>query len=268
MPGTPPSADPPSPRAAPPPPAEAGPEPDHGLGREARPRRRSAAYTLAISARQAHVRVDTAYVRKVTRTVLAAERIAAAQISVALADDATVRRVNRDFLGHDYDTDVLSFLFEILARDAEPAAEEAGRERSWRASRRGPLHRRRSARQRGDGGPEMAARFGWSAREELTLYLVHGLLHLCGYDDLSPTERRLMRQRERAILGPAENRRAATLGPRPATGNGREGPCSVRQKREPVVTWVQAAAVVVLVIIALIGSFACEALAQLFSQPA
>jgi probable rRNA maturation factor len=188
------------PGAAPPPPAEAGPEPDHGLGREARPRRKSAAYALDISARQAHVRVDTAYVRKVTRTVLAAERIAAAQISVALADDATVRRVNRDFLGHDYDTDVLSFLFES-------SAVTLGRQ----PKRRGvsdQIAQPRGAGRRIDGevlvsaemAVQMAARFGWSARDELTLYLVHGLLHLCGYDDLSPAERRLMRQRERAIL--------------------------------------------------------------------
>jgi len=39
-----------------------------------------------------------------------------------------------------------------------------------------------------------------SASDELALYLVHGLLHLCGYDDLTDVERRLMRKRERAIL--------------------------------------------------------------------
>ncbi len=45
-----------------------------------------------------------------------------------------------------------------------------------------------------------APRFDWSPAEELTLYLVHGLLHLCGYDDLTEPERRLMRRRERTIL--------------------------------------------------------------------
>jgi hypothetical protein len=69
---------------------------------------------------------------------------------------------------------------------------------------------------------QTAGRFGWSARDELTLYLVHGLLHLCGYDDRTSRERRIMRGRERAILAglgiesarersAAANRRAADL---------------------------------------------------------
>jgi probable rRNA maturation factor len=45
-----------------------------------------------------------------------------------------------------------------------------------------------------------AENFGWSAREETVLYLIHGLLHLVGYDDLSSTEQAVMRARERAML--------------------------------------------------------------------
>jgi probable rRNA maturation factor len=36
--------------------------------------------------------------------------------------------------------------------------------------------------------------------EELSLYLVHGLLHLLGYDDIRPTERALMRRKEKKLL--------------------------------------------------------------------
>jgi probable rRNA maturation factor len=39
-----------------------------------------------------------------------------------------------------------------------------------------------------------------SSDRELELYLVHGLLHLCGYDDLAPREKRLMRRREAEVL--------------------------------------------------------------------
>ncbi len=31
-----------------------------------------------------------------------------------------------------------------------------------------------------------APRFGWSAAEELLLYVIHGTLHLAGYDDATP----------------------------------------------------------------------------------
>ncbi len=149
---------------------------------------------IEISNLQSHVRIMVREVRAIVRAVLTAEQVAAATLSVTLADNATVRRVNRDFLQHDYDTDVLSFLFEstdVAARQTSPS----------RSTRRGQGRRidgevLASAEMAG----QMAGRFGWSARDELTLYLVHGLLHLCGYDDLTPPERRIMRGRERAIL--------------------------------------------------------------------
>jgi probable rRNA maturation factor len=46
----------------------------------------------------------------------------------------------------------------------------------------------------------MATDGEWSAEAELILYIVHGLLHICGYDDLTPEEKCIMRARERAIL--------------------------------------------------------------------
>ncbi|MCX7417380.1 MAG: rRNA maturation RNase YbeY [Planctomycetia bacterium] len=51
---------------------------------------------------------------------------------------------------------------------------------------------------------ETAARvsreFGWTPRQELAYYVIHGLLHLSGYDDHSPADRRKMRGRERSLL--------------------------------------------------------------------
>jgi probable rRNA maturation factor len=144
---------------------------------------------------QSHVRISVAYVRKVVRTVLGAERVTSAAISIALADNATVRRVNRDYLQHDYDTDVLSFLFDSMS------AKDSGAQ-----GRPADDDSRRTVRIDGEilasaeMAVETASQFGWSARDELTLYLVHGLLHLCGYDDQTLRERRIMRGRERAIL--------------------------------------------------------------------
>lgn len=36
--------------------------------------------------------------------------------------------------------------------------------------------------------------------EELSLYVVHGLLHCLGYDDLEPAERRIMRKKEKSCM--------------------------------------------------------------------
>ena len=40
-------------------------------------------------------------------------------------------------------------------------------------------------------------------RDELALYVVHGLLHLCGYDDEGEASAQAMRQREGEILARA-----------------------------------------------------------------
>jgi probable rRNA maturation factor len=147
---------------------------------------------IEISNLQSHVPVTVARLRKIARAVFAAERVAGATVSIALVDNAALRRVNRDFLGHDYDTDVLSFLFESYCVACD----------TYRGIRRRAHGRAIDGEVlvSGEMAAQMAPRFGWSAREELTLYLVHGLLHLCEYDDQTPRERRAMREREQAIL--------------------------------------------------------------------
>jgi probable rRNA maturation factor len=46
----------------------------------------------------------------------------------------------------------------------------------------------------------VARDLGWQPRHELAYYVVHGLLHLAGEDDLDPAARRRMRTREREIM--------------------------------------------------------------------
>lgn len=148
---------------------------------------------LEISNQQRSVRVTRDEIRRIVRAVLEAERVERATISVTLTDNATVRRVNREFLRHDYDTDVLSFLFE--------SPRVAAREKTAGAARRGHgRHIDGEVLVSAEMAAERAGQFGWSGRDELTLYLIHGLLHLCGYDDQTPPERRVMRGRERTIL--------------------------------------------------------------------
>ena len=58
--------------------------------------------------------------------------------------------------------------------------------------------------------------FGSTPRQEVAYYVVHGLLHLAGYDDRTPRARRAMRLRERAVMRivgqPLPSRRRATRG--------------------------------------------------------
>jgi probable rRNA maturation factor len=51
-----------------------------------------------------------------------------------------------------------------------------------------------------DRAREMAEQRGVSVERELALYVVHGVLHLCGHDDVEAASRRQMREVERELL--------------------------------------------------------------------
>lgn len=98
-------------------------------------------------------------------------------VSLAVVDDATIHDVNRRFLDHDEPTDVVSFVLEETddALDGEIVLGA-------------------------DVAARTAAELGVSPADELLLYVIHGALHLVGYDDLSPEPRRNMRAAERKYL--------------------------------------------------------------------
>jgi probable rRNA maturation factor len=100
------------------------------------------------------------------------------EISLAIVDDAAMHSLNRQYLQHDYPTDVLSFVLDDdesrLDGQLIASADYAARE---------------------------APTFGWSLNDELLLYTIHGTLHLVGYDDLEPELKAVMRERETHYLG-------------------------------------------------------------------
>jgi probable rRNA maturation factor len=99
-------------------------------------------------------------------------------VSLLVTDDARIRRVNREALGHDWETDVVTFdlagggddslVGEIVV--SSEFAESTARELSG------------------------------SVDAELLFYVCHGLLHLCGYDDADPDDRARMLDRQRDYL--------------------------------------------------------------------
>jgi len=137
--------------------------------------------------------IDESFLGEVARRTLETEEVATAEISLALVDHATIRRLNKQYLKHDEQTDVLSFLFNcdetaMVEETAEVVPRGRGRRIDGEVIVNTELAR------------EVAGRFGLSARGEVVLYLVHGLLHLMGYDDCTQLEKQLMRSRERAVL--------------------------------------------------------------------
>src|SRR5436853_7233120 len=118
---------------------------------------------IAIAHPQESVAIDRSRMREIVRTVLESEGVADAEISLAFVDNATIHRLNRRYLGHDEPTDVLSFPL------SEPNARKLSGELVV-----GVEVARAQAEARGH-----------DVQAELALYVIHGLLHLCGFDDKS-----------------------------------------------------------------------------------
>lgn len=107
-----------------------------------------------------------------------------AELSVVLVDDYEIRQLNRDYLQRDHATNVISFsmregegadLHPELLGDVVISTETAARD---------------------------ATEAGVSFESELLFLLVHGVLHLCGYDHERGTEQQalVMEAREQEIF--------------------------------------------------------------------
>lgn len=132
---------------------------------------------VEISNRQKSLRVDKSGLRAAVTTVLRGEGLESATISLAVVDDPTIHELNRRCLQHDYPTDVLSFLYEQSAGAVDGEVIVSS-----------------------DTALRQAEQLGESPEGELLLYVVHGTLHLVGYDDQSALDRDRMRERERHYL--------------------------------------------------------------------
>jgi probable rRNA maturation factor len=152
-------------------------------------------YAISICNLQHLVEIDEPQIEQVIRDVLQNEQVAAAEVSAAVVDDPHMQQLNRAHLGEDYPTDVLSFLLDC--RSDPEALEDSNRS----ADRLGTGKRLEGeVIVSAETAAREAGRFGWSPADELLLYVVHGMLHLCGYEDSTDVERQQMRRREAEIL--------------------------------------------------------------------
>jgi probable rRNA maturation factor len=119
------------------------------------------------------------------------------EVHVLLADDKTLRRLNREFRGKDEATDVLSFPAAEsgagVAGDLAISLETAGRQ---------------------------AKQYGHSLRDEVRVLLLHGVLHVAGFDhetdrgEMATREAELRRELglKAGLIGRSGVRRAKTVG--------------------------------------------------------
>lgn len=140
-------------------------------------------------------RPDRRLIRQAVKRVLRRYQIDTACLNIVIVDDETISELHGRYLNDPSPTDVLSFLLEAasgyLEGEVIVSAETAKRQ---------------------------AKSFGVEIGQELLLYVIHGTLHLVGYDDQTASDRRRMRRAERQIFEeigvayPAIRRRTARGG--------------------------------------------------------
>lgn len=112
--------------------------------------------------------------------ILADHGILRSEISIAVVDDPAIRQLNKRYLNHDYETDVISFVLEYLEETSALSGQLIVST---------------------DTAQKTAREFGGSMQDELLLYVVHGTLHLVGYNDKNPSDAKEMRDAEKKYLG-------------------------------------------------------------------
>jgi rRNA maturation RNase YbeY len=110
-------------------------------------------------------------VLKIVEKVIRREKKVPGDLVFILSNNKEVRKINKEFLSHNYNTDVIAFDYsngKILNGEIYISCEKV---------------------------KENANNYKVSYREELIRVMIHGTLHLCGYDDNTEEKRELMMER-------------------------------------------------------------------------
>lgn len=141
------------------------------------------------------VTVRQTALKRLAERVLVAVGEAQSELSLELVGDGRMRRLNRQYRNKDRTTDVLAF---AMRESSSPVSALLGDV---------VISLPTARRQAMEGGRSLS--------EELAWLLVHGVLHLCGYDhERSVAEARRMKLREQRVLRGLEPVPAVVTAPR------------------------------------------------------
>lgn len=131
-------------------------------------------YKIHIEALHRASRLQKRLLKRAAELVLTTEQIHHAEITIILVDDEYISKLNKDFLHHDATTDVISFSFHENSGDDFEGEVYANVDQIERQSR------------------EYEVTFA----DELFRIVIHGVLHLVGYDDQTRADKEKMTIKE------------------------------------------------------------------------
>jgi probable rRNA maturation factor len=139
---------------------------------------------IAVSNRQRARKLDLPWLEKIAAATLAKTKVKQAELGIVLVGEKEMAKLNETFLGHEGSTDVITFDYSEPGRPAVTAA----------AAIQGEIFICVADAER------QAKLFGTNWRSEVVRYVVHGILHLMGHDDLQPVARRKMKRVEGRLV--------------------------------------------------------------------
>lgn len=139
--------------------------------------------------------LDIPVLTSLVRHVLRAEdQTGEWQVGIRFVDDPTMQRAHVEFMGIDSPTDIMTFPYEVdefgfdfdfeFDMDAGPGNGEQGGDLLISVDR--------AADHAGDAG--------WDTRQEILFVVIHGVLHILGWDDLTEDDRAAMLARQHVLL--------------------------------------------------------------------
>jgi rRNA maturation RNase YbeY len=124
-------------------------------------------------------------IKRFAESILHAVGESRSELGIELVGDCRMRRLNRDYRGKDSSTDVLAFSFREVPGPVSSLIGDVAISIPA-VSRQAMAH-------------------GHSVDEEFAILLIHGILHLCGYDhERGRKEAERMARRERMLLNHAQ----------------------------------------------------------------
>ena len=127
--------------------------------------------------------IDLDVLESVARITLRELKKTNYEIVLLFVSNQKIRAINRKYLNKDHSTDVISFDYEC-----------GGKNPSFKELFLGDIIVST------DKALQNSIEYGTTFFEEVALYVIHGILHLSGYNDTSKLERATMRRKEDALL--------------------------------------------------------------------
>jgi len=141
-------------------------------------------YRINIENVATNVKIIKNQIKDITRTVLSGECVLQAEINIIFVDDEYITQLNHEYLKKNTTTDVLSFrLTDVIGEELEGEV-YANIEQITR----------------------QATDFRVPLEEEIYRIVIHGLLHLLGFDDQTSKQRKIMTEKEDQYIAISKNK--------------------------------------------------------------